>query len=78
MVWAGPGAAEALGPLAEFGATKVYVAADPEFTDYVVAPKAELLARLVTDKSPSAVLTASTAEGKEIAGRPGSRPVSAC
>jgi electron transfer flavoprotein alpha subunit len=35
----------------------------------VVAPKAELLAGLVADKSPLAVLVASTAEGREIAGR---------
>jgi len=47
----------------------VYVADGAEFGDYVVAPKAELLARLVADKAPSAVLTASTAEGKEIAAR---------
>jgi electron transfer flavoprotein alpha subunit len=35
----------------------------------VVAPAAELLATLVTDKAPAAVLIASTTEGKEIAGR---------
>jgi electron transfer flavoprotein alpha subunit len=35
----------------------------------VVAPKAELLAQLVAEKSPAAVLITSTAEGKEIAGR---------
>jgi electron transfer flavoprotein alpha subunit len=55
--------------LAEYGAEKVYVAADPELDGYVVAPKAELLAKLVADVQPAAVLVASTAEGKEIAGR---------
>jgi electron transfer flavoprotein alpha subunit len=34
-----------------------------------VAPKAELLAQLVAEKSPAAVFVAATAEGKEIAGR---------
>jgi electron transfer flavoprotein alpha subunit len=55
--------------LAEFGAAKVYVAADPELDGYVVAPKAELLAKLVADVQPAAVLVPATAEGKEIAGR---------
>jgi electron transfer flavoprotein alpha subunit len=55
--------------LAEYGAAKVYVAADPELDGYVVAPKAELLAKLVADVQPAAVLVPATAEGKEIAGR---------
>ena len=44
VVWGGPGAEAARERLAEFGAAKVYVAADPEYDDYVVAPKAEVLA----------------------------------
>jgi electron transfer flavoprotein alpha subunit len=68
-VWAGPGSAGGQGRLAEFGAAKVYVADSPEFDDYVVAPKAELLAALVAAASPAAVLVPSTAEGREIAGR---------
>jgi electron transfer flavoprotein alpha subunit len=55
--------------LAEYGAAKVYVAADPELSGYVVAPKAELLAKLVADVQPAAVLVPATAEGKEIAAR---------
>jgi electron transfer flavoprotein alpha subunit len=69
VVWIGPGAEDAQARLAEFGAATVYVAGDAEFDDYVVAPKAELLASLVASKSPVAVLVASTAEGREIAGR---------
>ena len=69
VVWTGPDADKAQARLAEYGAARVYVADGAEFGDYVVAPKAELLARLVADKAPSAVLTASTAEGKEIAAR---------
>ena len=68
-VWAGPGSAVGRERLAEFGAAKVYVADGPEFDDYVVAPKAELLAALVAAASPAAVLVPSTAEGREIAGR---------
>ena len=68
-VWAGPGSAGGRERLAEFGAAKVYVADGPEFDDYVVAPKAELLAALVAAASPAAVLVPSTAEGREIAGR---------
>ena len=68
-VWAGPGSAVGRERLAEFGAAKVYVADGPEFDDFVVAPKAELLAALVAAASPAAVLVPSTAEGREIAGR---------
>ncbi len=69
VVWAGPGAEQGRERLAEYGAARVYVADSAEFDDYVVAPKAELLAHLVAEKSPAAVLIAGTTEGKEIAGR---------
>ena len=69
VVWAGPGAEGAQARLAEFGAAKVYVAAGPEYDEYVAAPKAELLAALAQQKSPAAVLLPSTAEGREIGGR---------
>lgn len=68
-VWVGPGYDNAKDRLAEYGARTVYVAADEELTSYVVAPKAALLAQLVGEGSPAAVLVAATAEGKEIAGR---------
>ncbi|HEV3380169.1 MAG TPA: electron transfer flavoprotein subunit alpha/FixB family protein [Trebonia sp.] len=69
VVWAGEGAQEGRARLAEFGAAKVYVADSGEFAEFVVAPKAELLAQLVGSASPAAVLVAGTTEGKEIAGR---------
>ncbi|MFC4012491.1 electron transfer flavoprotein subunit alpha/FixB family protein [Nonomuraea purpurea] len=69
-VWAGPGITpEAKARLAEYGAEKIYLAPSSDIVEYVVAPKAELLAQLVTAKSPAAVLVAATSEGKEIAGR---------
>ncbi|MGE5289286.1 MAG: electron transfer flavoprotein subunit alpha/FixB family protein [Micromonosporaceae bacterium] len=68
-VWVGEGAEAGTGKLAEFGAAKVYVAGDPELSNYVVAPKVEVLAHLVAEKSPAAVLVAATGEGKEVAGR---------
>ncbi|MDR8409009.1 electron transfer flavoprotein subunit alpha/FixB family protein [Nonomuraea sp. 3-1Str] len=69
-VWAGPGITDgAKARLAEYGAEKIYVASSGDVVDYVVAPKAELLAQLVAEKSPAAVLVAATAEGKEVAGR---------
>ncbi|MFC4588299.1 electron transfer flavoprotein subunit alpha/FixB family protein [Sphaerisporangium corydalis] len=69
-VWAGPGySADAKARLAEYGAEKVYVADSAEIADYVVAPKAELLAQLVSSATPAAVLLAATPESKEIAGR---------
>jgi electron transfer flavoprotein alpha subunit len=68
-VWAGAGAEAGRERLAEFGAAKVYVASSPDFDDYVVAPTVELLAELVAQKSPAAVLVAATAEGREVAAR---------
>src|SRR6266542_5761542 len=68
-VFIGTGSEQAAGKLAEYGAAKVYVAGGEEYDGYVVAPKAEVLAKVVADASPAAVLVPSTAEGKEIAGR---------
>ncbi|MFE3460325.1 electron transfer flavoprotein subunit alpha/FixB family protein [Nocardiopsis aegyptia] len=67
-VWVGDGAESGKAVLAEFGAEKVYVAS-AELNDYVVAPKAELLAKLAQEKSAAAILVSATAENKEIAGR---------
>jgi electron transfer flavoprotein alpha subunit len=68
-VFVGDGFDSAKDKLAEYGAAKVYVAADPQLQGYVVAPKAELMAKLVADAQPAAVLVPATAEGKEIAAR---------
>jgi electron transfer flavoprotein alpha subunit len=78
VVWTGPGAEAAQQRLAEYGAAKVYAAGSADYDDHVVAPKAELLAWLVSQKTPSAVLTASTAEGREVAGRLASRSGREC
>jgi electron transfer flavoprotein alpha subunit len=69
VVWTGPGAEAAQAKLASCGAARVYVAADQDYDDYLVAPKAELLAELAKQKSPAAVLLANTAEGREVGGR---------
>ncbi len=69
VVWTGPGADAARERLAEFGAQTVYVASGDDLDDYVVAPKAELLAELVAQRAPAAVLVASTVEGREVAAR---------
>ncbi|GAA1683674.1 electron transfer flavoprotein subunit alpha/FixB family protein [Fodinicola feengrottensis] len=55
--------------LGEYGAQKIYAAESADVTDYLVAPRAEVLAGLVKQASPAAVLLASTTDGKEIAGR---------
>ena len=61
--------ASALAALGEFGAGTVAVAADPALLAHPVAPKADVLAALVAERSPAAVLVTSSAEGKEVAGR---------
>ncbi len=55
--------------LAQYGAQKIYRVESADVTDYLVAPKAEVLAQLVASASPAAVLLSSSVEGKEIAGR---------
>jgi electron transfer flavoprotein alpha subunit len=70
VVFGAPGTAAALaGKLAEFGAAKVYVAESDDIDGHLVAPKATVLARLIGEVSPAAVLIGSTQEGKEIAAR---------
>ncbi len=63
------GAGSAAESLATYGAAKIYVADDAALTASVVAPKVAVLASLIAEHAPAAVLIASTAEGKEIAGR---------
>ncbi len=70
VVLGAPGTADAVADtLAAHGAAKVYVAESDEIAGHLVGPKAEILARLVGEVSPAAVLLASSQEGKEIAGR---------
>ena len=55
VVWTGPGAEGGQARCAEYGAARMYVAADAAVEEYVVAPAAELLAQLVREKSPALV-----------------------
>jgi electron transfer flavoprotein alpha subunit len=68
-VFIGSGFDAAKESLAQYGAAKVYVAEAAELSSYLVAPAAEVLAQVVSQTSPAAVLLASGAEGKEIAAR---------
>jgi electron transfer flavoprotein alpha subunit len=70
VVLGAPGTAGAVKDvLAEYGAATVYVAESDDIDAYLVAPKAEVLAQLVAEKSPAAVVIPSSPEGKEIAAR---------
>ena len=68
-VFVGPGADAAIATLGDHGAKTVYVADGQAFLDHVVVPTVDVLAKLVAEKSPAAVLIPSSADGKEIAGR---------
>ena len=68
-VFVGAGYDNAKATLAEYGAQKVYVAGDADLDNYIIAPKAEVLAQIVGSASPAAVLIPSSPEGKEIAAR---------
>jgi electron transfer flavoprotein alpha subunit len=70
VVFGPDGTAAALaGKLGEFGAAKIYVAEGADVDGYLVGPKAAILATLIGDVSPAAVLLGSSQEGKEIAAR---------
>ena len=68
-VFIGSGVDTAREALAQYGAEKIYLVDSAEVSDYLVAPKAEVLAQLVGSASPAAVLISSSTEGKEIAAR---------
>jgi electron transfer flavoprotein alpha subunit len=61
--------AEVAEAVKKYGAAKVYAIDDAPLKGFLVAPKAEALQQLMEKTSPAAVLIASSAEGKEIAGR---------
>ncbi|GAA4921073.1 electron transfer flavoprotein alpha subunit apoprotein [Stackebrandtia albiflava] len=70
VVLGAPGTADAIADkLSEYGAAKIYVGEDDALDAYLVAPKAEVLAALIGQHRPAAVLLPSTQEGKEIAAR---------
>jgi electron transfer flavoprotein alpha subunit len=65
-----PGTAEPLvDGLKAAGAAKIYVAESDTAEDYLITPAVDVLAGLAESASPAAVLMASSADGKEIAGR---------
>jgi electron transfer flavoprotein alpha subunit len=65
-----PGTTDTLAEaLTQHGAEKIYAAESDDIDAFLVAPKVEVLAQLVGDKNPAAVLLAASGEGKEIAGR---------
>lgn len=68
-VFIGPGAETAKDLLARYGAEKIYAVSDPAALEHLVAPQAEVLAQLVQEKQPAAVLIPSNAAGKEIGAR---------
>jgi electron transfer flavoprotein alpha subunit len=68
-VFLGAGLDQARATLGEYGASTIYAVDSSDLSDFLVAPKAELLAQLVSETSPAAVLLSSSAEGKEIAAR---------
>jgi electron transfer flavoprotein alpha subunit len=65
----GGGSEKAQVTLAKYGAHKVYVVDDADSAAYLVAPQAEILAALVEQVKPAAVLIPSNTAGKEIAAR---------
>jgi electron transfer flavoprotein alpha subunit len=68
-VFVGSGSDEATATLGEFGVSKILVVDDAEFEKHPVVPSVDAMAAAIATADPQVVLIASTAEGKEIAGR---------
>ena len=68
-VFVGDGLDAAKEALAKYGAEKVYAVSGDDVSGYLVAPQAEVLAALVEQTSPAAVLIPANPAGKEIAAR---------
>jgi electron transfer flavoprotein alpha subunit len=65
-----PGTADSLvDGLKSAGAAKIYVAESDTAENYLITPSVDVLAALAESASPAAVVLASSADGKEIAGR---------
>jgi electron transfer flavoprotein alpha subunit len=69
VVGASGDAERASSALAQFGAAEVLVAEGDDMMIHPVTPAVDVLAQVVSERSPASVLIASTARGKEIAGR---------
>ena len=70
VVIAAPGTTDGLSDaLKAAGAAKIYAAESDVVEQYLVTPKVDVLGALIESASPTAVFVASTAEGKEVAGR---------
>jgi electron transfer flavoprotein alpha subunit len=65
----GPGAAQSVTRLGEYGARRVLVHEDPAFRDVLAQPAVEALASLVEGRQPSLLLFGMTAAGRDIASR---------
>lgn len=68
-LFVGVGIDAALPTLGEYGSVKVLVADDANLEKHPVVPSVDAIVLALTRSSPAIILIASTAEGKEIAGR---------
>lgn len=68
-IFIGRDESEAVETLSRFGAETIYIVDPAGVDDYLVAPKAEILAQLVESAGIGTVMISSTVEGKEIAAR---------
>ena len=71
VVLAGPLTDAVRDALGAQGVQTIYHSEQSELSDYLVAPKADLLAQVAARVSPAAVLVANNADGKEVAARAG-------
>ena len=67
------GAARTADKLGSYGSAAVFVAENEKLGAYAIAPQAQVLAELIAEKKPRAVLFAASSSGKDIAAQVGAR-----
>jgi electron transfer flavoprotein alpha subunit len=65
----GRGARDAAGELGRYGLTHLYSADDPALSEFGIHAQAHVLAQIVRDRQPAAVLLPSTTDGRDVAAR---------
>ncbi len=69
----GPGASGAAAKLGAYGSATVYVSQADKLSGYAITPQAQVLADLIADKKPHAVLFPASSSGKDIAAQVSAR-----
>jgi electron transfer flavoprotein alpha subunit len=69
LIWIGPGFEDAKEKVTSVGPSKVFVADDEVFGQYLIQPQVDVIAGLVSEGQPDVLFVASSADGKDLGAR---------